>query len=271
MEFAINYSPQAAALLRAGQIEIDYFKCPDWDDMIATARAQKPVYVHFPLTVGRGKLDQVDWGKVDRLLRETDTPLVNVHLAPMRGDFPDQYDPQQVIETMQRELAEVVARYGADMVIAENVPHYGDDTDYEYPLLRPAAFPDVIRAVIESVNCGLLFDISHARISADTLGMDWKEYVRGLPLERTKEMHVAGMIRLKDGRLEDHLGFTDPDWAAFDWFMDEIRAGRAAAPWIVSFEYGGTGDLFAWRSESNVIARDTPRLYQTIHAVKATA
>ena len=29
MQFAINYSPQAAELLKTGQINIDYFKCPD--------------------------------------------------------------------------------------------------------------------------------------------------------------------------------------------------------------------------------------------------
>ncbi|MBN8639293.1 MAG: hypothetical protein J0M07_28500 [Anaerolineae bacterium] len=138
MQFAINYSPQAAELLRAGQIAIDYFKCPDWDDMIADARALKPVNVHFPISVGRGQLSKMDWHKVDRLLRETGTPLVNVHLAPMRPDYPTPYDPQQVIDTLHRELAEVVARYGADIVIAENVPHHGDRTDYEHPVLRPA-------------------------------------------------------------------------------------------------------------------------------------
>ncbi len=270
MQFAINYSPQAAELLKAGQIAIDYFKCPDWDDMIAEARALKPVYIHFPITVGRGQIGALDWNKVDRLLRETGTPLVNVHLSPMRGDFPRPYDPQQVIDTLHRELAEVVARYGADKVIAENVPHHGDDTTYEYPVLRPAAQPDVIRSVIEATNCGFLFDLSHARISADALGLNWREYVRALPLERIREVHITGMTRLDDGRLEDHLGFTEADWEAFDWFMDEMRAGRAATPWIVSFEYGGTGQLFAWRSESSVIARDVPRLYQAVHSAQLT-
>ncbi len=270
MQFAINYSPQAAALLSAGQIAIDYFKCPDWDHMITDARALKPVYVHFPITVGRGQLGKMDWHKVDRLLRDTSTPLVNVHLAAMRPDYPSPYDPQQVIDTLHRELADVVKRYGADKVIAENVPHHGDDTDYEYPVLRPAVLPEVIRAVIETANCGFLFDLSHARISAASLGMDWREYVRGLPLERMRELHVTGMDRLENGRLEDHLGFTEADWEAFEWFIEEMRAGCAATPWIVSFEYGGTGPAFEWRSKSSVIARDVPRLYREVHSQQLT-
>ncbi len=40
--FALNYSPQAADLLRAGQIEIDLFKCPAWPDLIAEAQAAAP-------------------------------------------------------------------------------------------------------------------------------------------------------------------------------------------------------------------------------------
>jgi hypothetical protein len=45
-------------------------------------------YVHFPLVVGSGRgrpLDSetgelVDWRKVERLRRQTDTPFVNLHL-----------------------------------------------------------------------------------------------------------------------------------------------------------------------------------------------
>ena len=137
MQFAINYSPQAEALLRAGKIDVDYFKCPDWDDLIAAARALKPVYVHFPLAVGRGKLGEVDWAKVDRLLAETRTPLVNVHLSPHSDDYPEGVSADEVIDCMYAELGEVVARYGRNRVIAENLPYYGDVHSDFYPLIPP--------------------------------------------------------------------------------------------------------------------------------------
>src|SRR5207253_10695921 len=49
MEFSINYSLEAAALLAAGKINIDRLKLPDWPNMIADAKKLGPVYVHFPL------------------------------------------------------------------------------------------------------------------------------------------------------------------------------------------------------------------------------
>ncbi|HLV36123.1 MAG TPA: hypothetical protein VKY59_13445, partial [Spirillospora sp.] len=59
MKFALNYSPQAAELLRAGDIDIDLFKCPDWPHLIEQARQQRPVYIHFPLVAGQHNIDQV--------------------------------------------------------------------------------------------------------------------------------------------------------------------------------------------------------------------
>jgi hypothetical protein len=38
MEFALNYSPQAAQLLQEGRIEIDRYKCPDWPDVRVAER-----------------------------------------------------------------------------------------------------------------------------------------------------------------------------------------------------------------------------------------
>ncbi len=55
MQFALNYSPQAADLVWAGQIDIDLFKCPPWTEMTAAAQAIRPVYVHFGLQAGGGR------------------------------------------------------------------------------------------------------------------------------------------------------------------------------------------------------------------------
>jgi hypothetical protein len=108
MNFAVNYSHEAAELLRAGQIEIDYFKCAAWQEMIAAAQELCPVYVHFPLVVGQGNGDAIDsetnqvadWRKIEKLLTQTKTPFVNVHLAPKTKDYPnipaDTSDPEHV-------------------------------------------------------------------------------------------------------------------------------------------------------------------------------
>jgi hypothetical protein len=63
MNLAINYSRQAARLLRDGHILIDRFKCPDWPTLINEASEYSAVAVHFNLRAGSGKLKDTDWRK----------------------------------------------------------------------------------------------------------------------------------------------------------------------------------------------------------------
>src|SRR5690606_28556266 len=53
---AVNYSPPLAQLVAAGEVAIDLYKVPDWDDLIAAARASGPCYVHFPVDLGATRL-----------------------------------------------------------------------------------------------------------------------------------------------------------------------------------------------------------------------
>ncbi|MCP5095915.1 MAG: hypothetical protein GY943_10205, partial [Chloroflexi bacterium] len=93
----MNYSDPVANLLRDQQIQIDNFKCPAWPDLVATVQKIHPTYVHFPLRVGAGIGDAIDtetkqlpdWSKVETLLKQTDTPLVNLHLSPTIQDYPN--------------------------------------------------------------------------------------------------------------------------------------------------------------------------------------
>jgi len=82
LNLALNYSRPAAALVAEGRIDIDYFKCPDWPDMVAEARHYRPVAVHFSLRAGKGRLHETDWALIGRLMQMTGTPFVNLHLCP---------------------------------------------------------------------------------------------------------------------------------------------------------------------------------------------
>jgi uncharacterized protein (UPF0276 family) len=185
MNFAINYSPQAAALLKEGRIQIDYFKCPDWPDLIAEAREYRPSVVHFEIIASAGNLTQKDWSLVDRLLEETGTYYINIHLASKTKDFPgfdiNYQDPnqrKQIVDMLIADVCALVDRYGSERVIAENVTFRGIPG---HSILRPAGEPDTIREVIESAGCGFLLDISHARMAAHYLGMDEYEYIASCP------------------------------------------------------------------------------------------
>ena len=268
MKLAVNYSPQAAELLQEAKIAFDLFKCPDWDGMIAEAQALKPLYVHFPLITG--KLGEVDLERVERLLEQTQTPFVNVHLVatPKDLDLPittqEAAHVEQITDWLISEVSTLVKRFGAERVIAENVIYRGFGLD----MLRPTVLPNVIRNVVETTGCGLLLDLSHARIAAhylsvDAPGVELWDYLNGLPLARLKELHVTG-VHFHSERLRDHLGFNPPDWQVAEKAFKFIHEGRWATPHTVALEYGGSGEGFAWRSEKAVLARDVPRLHALV-------
>lgn len=270
MLFALNFSPQAAGLLRDGLITIDRWKCPDWPDLVAQAATQLPVYVHFDLQAAKGTMAATRWDTITTLLEKTDTRHVNLHLHPTLDNFPgiplDTTDPahvQEVTERLISDILQAVARFGAERVIVENLIYRPPNGR----ILRPAVEPDVINRVIAETGCGFLLDISHARISARSLGMDEQTYITLLPVDRLRELHVTGMSHI-NGEIHDHLPMTNADWPMLDWALARIASGEWAEPWVVSFEYGGIGPQFAWRSDASVIADQVPRLYNLVHAVK---
>ncbi len=287
MQFTINWSPQARDLLRAGKIHIDRWKCPDWDDMIAQAREDLPVYVHFPLVIGRGTLNQTDWGRVEQLMRDTDTPHVNLHLEPTRPALGD-LNREALFAHCVEEVANVVKRFGADRVVVENIPYRTEHTHKFADSVDTTFFSDLL---IET-GARLLLDVGHAQISANSLNHDLYPYLLAHPLDRLTEVHTAGVTAFTQAHIErarqfdgfdayfqrfegtnplgmlmDHFGMgSENDWEAFGWVLDRIREGSAKTPRLISYEYGGTGAPFAWRSESDVIERDVPRFYAMVHS-----
>ena len=268
MKFALNYSPQAAALLDEGRIQIDLYKCPDWPDLIAEAEKQRPVYVHFPLIAGRANTEKVGWSKIEHLLNTTETPYINTHLAPNAHDLGiplDTLNPahkEQLIEVMLRDIAPLVQRYGKDKIILENCIW-----DEEWAIARPLLEPELIRFMVEETGCGFLMDTAHAIASARYFGVDERDYISRLPVRQLRELHITGLKCDDSGIWVDHFAMNESDWTINEWVIEQIRAGKWGKPWVLAFEYGGIGPLFDYRSESSVIAEQVPRLYKMAKSV----
>ena len=294
MKLAVNYSTPAAELLYQGHIAFDYFKCFAIPDLVTTLQQRHPVYVHFPLKVGLGLGDAVDarinqpadWNQIEALMEQTHTPLINVHLSPLDTDFPDipadTGDPKHIemlTEYMIRDVRAVVRRFGADRVVAENVFDGRIQT-----VLRPAFLPEVISTVIEETGCSLLFDLSHARLSAHYLGCDVYRYIAALPVDRIRELHLTGIHRIEgdllailhrsdldedtirrlEGRLFDHLSLQERDWEFFAWALEQISDGAWGTPWAVAFEYGGMDGFWKEFTEADVLREQVPRIQTMI-------
>ncbi|MYL56248.1 DUF692 family protein [Virgibacillus halodenitrificans] len=264
MRYAVNYSPQTFKLLKDNRIQIDLFKCPDFDwNLIKTAQTSRPAYVHFNLNAGRGDLDTVDWGSIVNLLEKTDTPYINVHLVAFAKDYPhidintkDVKQINEVVERVTKDINIVTERFGAERVIAENVIY----RSYDGNMLRPIIDPDIISEIVRETKCGSLLDTAHSQMTCKYLGTDVYDYINKLPLDRLKELHITGIQEDGNQRLRDSMPMTEEDWDLADWVLKNIQNGNWTKPWVTSFEYGGVGPTFEWRTNSEVLASQVPRL-----------
>jgi len=241
MKFALNYSLPALALWRENPTAFDLLKLPAWDSLVDEVSLAHPAYIHFPLSVSGGDgivlnseaKQPADFSQIERLMAQTATPLVNIHLGPSLRDNPDLAPGDLSLSTqkdltrrMIRDVGALTQHFGAGKVIAEN--------DSGSPRTVSAALlPEVISTVIRETGCGLLLDLAHVQIAARTLGLDPQDYLARLPTDRIGEIHITGVQYLGlewQARLQaagtlppehlpryrdrwiDHLPLTPADW-----------------------------------------------------------
>ncbi len=305
MKFGINYSKAAVKLYDEGVISPDIFKCPAWPELIAQVKDQYPIYIHFPLGVGAGIGDAIDgetkkpadWRKFEKLLADSATPYLNLHLHAPRARFgldlteDSLFDREQTVERLIKDVEAVVARFGKDKVIVENGFNLGPDPLY------PAYEAETARTVVEATGCGFLFDLSHARIAAMRLGQDHRDYIAKLPMHAVREIHITGMqvvnaywfaraeasgLRreviesyigpngawLPNG-MTDHLPLSDDDWPLMTWVAEQLRSGAWRTPWVLSLECGGLGPFWEATFTEAEMKAQVPRLQAIFAQVTA--
>jgi uncharacterized protein len=292
MQLAVNYSPLLAELVRAGQVELDLFKCPAWPALVEEARCLRPAYIHFPLSVGGGQGMPIneethapaDLEQVADLLALSASPLVNTHFILDGAQYPDippdSRQPrhmQQVLSAAQRDLEPLIKRFGAERVIVENVIN-------NWGWLTIGVLPEVIARLLEATGCGFLYDQSHARLAARNLGIDERAYSSALPVERIREVHITGLqvmegdivervlaagdpggwVARMAGRLIDHLPMTAADWPELEWMAAQISSGTWQAPWTIASEVGGVGSFWELVIDRTTYLEQVPRMQQII-------
>ena len=290
MKFGLNYSKNAIKLYESGVIAPGVFKCPAWPQLIAEVKERYPIYIHFPLGVGLGLGDALDgeskapadWAKFEKLLADTGTPYLNVHLHAPDAASGHRFDAERSLENLIKDTEAVIRRFGKEMVIVENGFSLGDEP------LPPAYEAEIISQLLAETGCGFLFDISHARIAAMRLGQDMKDYISRLPLHAIREIHITGMQVIDDywinraiasgltreiieqyigpdgawlpNGMTDHLPLTAADWEIMEWAAAQLRSGAWQTPWVTSLECGGIGAFWEATFTEEEMREQVPRL-----------
>ena len=256
MEIACNYSVPLMRLITAGTVHVDWIKLSRREviaEEIAAVHGARPLLLHTLRHLGARSLleDGQSWQEVTERLRRARSPHVASHLA----FHPTDTDGQPEAELIHARIVANTRALQAELpvpILLENQPFYGTRGS-----ARLTVDPGFIRSVAEETETGLLLDTAHARVAAAHLEVDARTYLRSLPLERVREVHVAGpRVTAEDGLADRHFELLEEDYA----FLAE--ALERTTPRILTLEYGGTGPRYETpeRNSPEALERQLERL-----------
>ena len=244
MKIGCNYYSETEQLFDEGIIDLDYFKYPaevfhmnlmkdlDAFEFFCTKLAVKrPILLHglypAPHDLSSPSL-QIDFNDEisNRLIKITKTPGVSFH--PTLTKISDLDIPfVKIFGTIINNAIFIKEKYAhMEFVSIENADYmrWGD-------LIKP----EVITKLIYETGCDFLLDISHAYCASRELNINYRDYLKSLPLEKVVEIHINGWIENENGRI-CHTIIHEEAYQA----LREVL--QNCTPKIVTVEYGRHDD-----------------------------
>ncbi|HYH02451.1 MAG TPA: DUF692 family protein [Bacillota bacterium] len=247
MKLAVNFSEALIHLLQNDPgLQVDYIKVPTVAfpgcfSQFEQGERWRPLLPH-PAQTGVIALGHPDPGQrfnpeiVAEIIRRTNPPYLSTHLEAKVDYFPEfrsyqhEFHPglQQMLAERFLQAVKTVKEVTGLQLLVENFPYYTWREQY-----RLGSEPWFVREICEQGDCGFLLDIAHARCSAGSFGISDQAYINALPLERLREIHLAGVRNQKYGIRDTHTALEEWDYQLFREVLEQAR------PEIVSLEYGG--------------------------------
>jgi uncharacterized protein (UPF0276 family) len=257
MKLAVNYSAILVELINANpELPIDYIKVPTipfpgcFIKQFETGAKLRPLLPHPAqlgvLALGAPQPEQrFNPQIIAEIIRRTDPAYLSTHIEARVEYFPE-YQAGQHLYTSELStvLQERILAAIADVkrqiklpLILENFPYYTWLHHY-----RAGSEPEFICELCAAGDCGFLLDIAHARCSAWSLKVEVEAYLKALPLNRLREIHLAGVRKLDYGICDTHTALAELDYT----LLQTVLAW--AQPEIVTLEYGGMPEQITNRS-----------------------
>lgn len=276
MKWGCNYSKALMKMLQEGQLqELDYIKAGAfWLYDLEEAFSERPLLLHgfgwyerIGMDFAKAEIAKELGGTLEKAIQRMnelsyyyESPHLAFHCLAYEEDMQDftgtpAEKNEQLYRRMKENLLFLKERLDAPVLI-ENIdycPFYdkmNQKLNEKYPVL-----PEVISALVEETGVGFLFDLSHARVSAEHLGMDILEYCRKLPLDKTVEIHLSGSrIHPEYGRIDVHEEMEEEDYALIEsLFKDNV-------PPYITLEYGFPKEDEKHITSPDAIARQMKKL-----------
>jgi uncharacterized protein (UPF0276 family) len=185
-----------------------------------------PILSHS-VSLSIGGPDPLDAGLLDgirQLHRTTGAPFWSDHVcySSVQGTqlhdlLPLPFCEEAITHTAKR-VQEAQERVGSPLVL-ENATFYAHMPGCT---MDEATF---LNAVIEESRCDLLLDVNNVYVNSINHGFDARAFIDRMPLNRVRELHLAGHTRNDDVIIDTHIGpIIDPVWDLYRYTLR--RAGR---------------------------------------------
>jgi len=228
----VPISPATLALAEAGRLDVDYivyYAQAGLNEMQKYIKF-KPLFLHdlpepFWLNYENPFVDSV-MTEARAMLELAQSPWLSTGIgasaepqAHRDGPYREANDEdlqsrETVIENILRHGKRLKAWAGVPLLL-ENY-NYHPTNAYEY-----ICEPELFTQLIDEIDCGMLLDLAHARISAHNMGWPSAEsYLEALPLHKAREIHVTRPGWEGDQRVDLHQPLLPEDLPLLGWVLD---------------------------------------------------
>lgn len=186
--------------------------------VLEAVRRHIPVVFHG-VSLSLGGADPIDreYVRSIRALASTFDPLwISDHLCFGSSGGHHAHDlwplprTESVLDHTASRIAEVQDLLGRRLLV-ENISTY---VQYATDEMSEAEF---VAEVVRRADCDLLLDVNNIVVNAFNHGFDAHAFVRAMPIDRVKQLHVAGHARYTTHLFDDHRGpVPEETWALFD-------------------------------------------------------
>ncbi|MFL0248944.1 DUF692 family multinuclear iron-containing protein [Clostridium neuense] len=237
MYIGCNWSKALKSLLENNAVKVDYVKSGafgNFDKEFETMRSMRPVLLHglgYFENTGMKNIEVIDFNRANKLIKKCNSPHYGVHLAIRNADMHEGMTDEEIYSLMSNHIRIFKDKLEVPLLLENSPDSPTDRTLFDlYPYTDASK---ISKIYIDNDVCFLL-DISHTKITAKYNEWDIRDYLKRLPLDRIKEIHVNGSGYDKNGFPKDtHQAMQDEEYELLAWVLNYSK------PDIVTLEYNG--------------------------------
>lgn len=199
----------------------------------------KQICQHYPVTfhsvgLSLGSVDPLNLeylGKLKKLMQQHQVAWLSEHccFTSVNGMHSHDLLPIPYSEESLRHMVQRISQvqdYLGERILIENVSSYMKFSESTIP---EAEF---IREVAEQSDCWLLIDVNNMYVNHINQGIDMDEYINKIPLERIKEIHLAGFDDRGDYVLDAHNNpVAEPVWKLYEELIQKVPDAPTLIEW----------------------------------------